>query len=93
MSAKTPSYFAAPWENADAAAVQALHRGDASPEQQKRALDWIIQVGCSTYQPTFHPGEPDASAFAEGRRFPGLQIVKLLKINLNAILTAKGNAR
>lgn len=87
--AKAPAYFAAPWELVDATALQALQRGEANADQQKRALDWIIEVGASTYQPTFHPGEPDASAFAEGRRFVGMQIVKLLKINTNVLLNAK----
>jgi hypothetical protein len=89
--AKAPAYFAAPWELVDATALQALQRGEANADQQKRALDWIIEVGASTYQPTFHPGEPDASAFAEGRRFVGMQIVKLLKINTNVLLNAKEN--
>lgn len=89
MTTKTPAYFAAPWELVDASSMQALERGDATPEQQKRALDWVIQVAAATYQPTFHPGEPDASAFAEGRRFVGNAVIKLLKINTNALLNAK----
>lgn len=85
MATKPPAYFAAPYELADASALQALAAGEADSEQQKRALDWIIHVACGTYQPTFHPGEPDASAFAEGRRFAGLQIVKNLKINTSVL--------
>lgn len=86
---KPPAYFDAPWELVDATAIQALQRGDANADQQRRALDWIIHVGCATYQPTFHPGEPDASAFAEGRRFVGNAVIKLLKINTNVLLNAK----
>lgn len=85
MAAKPPAYFAAPYELADATALQALAAGEADSEQQKRALDWIVHVACSTYQTTFHPGEPDASAFAEGRRFAGLQIVKMLKLNTSVL--------
>lgn len=86
---QTPPYFAAPWEPVDASSLQALARGDATPEQQKRALAWVINSAAGTYQTTFHPGEPDASSFAEGRRFVGLQCVKLLALNLNAIVKAK----
>lgn len=78
---KAPPYLDAPYELADANALQALARGEADSEQQKRALDWIIHVAGFTYQPTFFPGEPDASAFAAGRRFAGQQIVKMLSIN------------
>lgn len=84
-----PPFFAAPWEVADASAFQALQRGDASPEQQKRALDWLIRVGAATYNTTFFPGAPDASAFAEGRRFVGTEIVKLLAINTSAFIKDK----
>lgn len=88
-SKATPSYFLAPWEPADASAMRALERGEATPEQQKRALSWIINVGAATYNQSFTPGQPDASAFAEGRRYVGLQIVKLLHINPKAFVKDK----
>ena len=77
----------APWkpasfEDADAAALQAVAHGMASPDQQKRAITWLIEKGAATYDMTYRPGalegERDTS-FAEGRRFVGLQVVKLLK--------------
>lgn len=86
---KAPVCFRCDWEPGDGGALQALARGEATPDQQKRALDWIIQQGAATYQPTFVPGAPDASAFMEGRRFVGLQIVKLLTLNLEALRQAK----
>ncbi len=88
---KAPPHFDAPWDVADAGAIQALARGDASPEMQKRALEWIVNVAAMTYQPTFMQGDRE-SAFAEGRRFVGLQVVKLTRINLNVIRKAKPNA-
>jgi hypothetical protein len=78
MTPKVPPYFSCPWEPADASALQALQQGEASPEQQRRALDWVIKIACGTYNTSFYPGQPDASAFAEGRRFVGTEIVKLL---------------
>lgn len=67
-------------------ALQALQRGDATGDQMQRALKWI--VGCAgTYDLSFRPGQDGEreSSFAEGKRFVGLQIVKLLKINLSQL--------
>src|SRR5579872_6352550 len=70
------------WEQADAASIQALNRGDASPEQQRRALAWLINTACGTYDLSFRPDSERATSFAEGKRFVGLELVKLLKLNL-----------
>jgi hypothetical protein len=70
------------WQPADASALQALLRGAATPEQQKRALDWIVNAACATYDLSFRPDSERATAFAEGRRFVGLEIVKLTKLDL-----------
>lgn len=73
------------WELADAAAMQALERGEANAEQQKRALGWIINKASLTYESTYSPISDRDSSFAQGRRFVGLQIVKLLKISTAAL--------
>lgn len=70
------------WEIGDAGAVQALARGEATPEQQVRAIVFLVERLCATYDLEFHPAGDRASAFAGGRRFVGLQIVKLTKLNL-----------
>lgn len=75
------------WEIPDAKALQCLHDGTATPEQQKRALNVIVEKICLTYDLSFRPGGQEAerdTAFAEGKRYVGLQIVKLLKLNLSA---------
>lgn len=77
------------WELADVIAVQALEKGTATEEQQKRALNWIINKACWTYESTFSPVREHDSSFAEGRRFAGLQIVKMLKINAAALARKK----
>lgn len=88
-----PSAFLPPvWDDAVVSALQALHRGDATQDQQQAALRWIIEVNSNAYDLSFRPGglEGDReSCFAEGRRFVGMQIVKLLKLNLNAIRKAR----
>jgi len=75
----------AEWEIPDAAALQAMSRGDATPEQQRRALAWIINHAAMTYDETFVPGQADVSDFLAGRRNVGTQIVKLLKVQTNLL--------
>lgn len=80
-------WYPAPWEIADAGAFQALQRGDASSDQQQRALRYLIEVAANTYDMSFRAGIPDAQKeqdFAEGRRYVGNTIVKLLRLNLMA---------
>lgn len=71
------------WELADAAALQALARGDASPEQQQRGVAFVVNQLCGTYDLSYRPTSSRDTDFAEGKRFVGLQIVKLLKLNLS----------
>ena len=73
---KPPAY-----EVADITAIQQLERGEATPELQKRALQWIINDVCVTYDQSYRPGDPHETTFAEGRRFVGNTIVKMLKLN------------
>lgn len=79
-----------PWKPAeytlaDVSAIQALMRGDASKEQQIRALRWIVEPLCETYGMSYRPDSDRDTSFAEGKRFVGNQIVKLTKIDLAAL--------
>jgi hypothetical protein len=58
----------------EAAAVKALFKGDATPEQQQRAVEFILLRLCGVTQRTFDPLNPHATAFAEGQRDIGLQL-------------------
>lgn len=71
-----PKYVAA-----DITAIQQLEHGEASPEMQKRALAWIVNEVCKTYDLSYRPGDTHETTFAEGRRFVGLEIVKMLKLD------------
>lgn len=82
---RAPPYFRAEYEIADAAAIQAVAHGRASEEQQKRAIKWIVEAGAMTYDETFHPDSERASAFMQGRRFVGMQIVKFTRVSINAL--------
>lgn len=83
------------YEAADAAAIQALLRGEAEPHQQQRAMKWIIEVCAATYDQSFYPGGEDGrrnTDFAEGRRFVGSQIVKMTRINTST-MRREGNVQ
>lgn len=66
---------------ADVAAMQALARGEATPDQQKRALDWIIILAAQTYRSQYRQNDRD-HAFVAGRAFVGQTIVGVLKLNI-----------
>jgi hypothetical protein len=76
-----PACNPAPYELPDIAAMQALAAGAADSDQQKRALDWVINHAAGTYDLEYRSDARD-HAFVSGRRFVGLQIVKMLKLNL-----------
>lgn len=89
MTTPRQPWHPADWEPADATALQALARGEADSGQQRRALKWLIEKAAMTYDETFVPGSPDVSDFLAGRRSVGTQIVKLLHVNVTAIVQAK----
>lgn len=76
-----------PFKIADVAALQALMRGDASPDQQKRALTWVIEKGAQTYEPEYKTDSRD-HAYCSGRRSVGLNIVFLLHADLSKLQQA-----
>lgn len=81
--AATQPWHPAPYDpdGADTMAIKALAAGKANDGQQKRALDWILYSVCGLSDLSFRPGGSDgerATAFAEGKRFVGLQIAKHL---------------
>lgn len=60
--------------------IQALNRGDATPEQQKEALKWIIEdVSAYVDMPYYHDSDRD-TAFACGKMFVGKTLVKMLSL-------------
>ena len=85
MSKKIPGWFRCDYELADATALQALEAGTANDEQQKRALTWIIHNAAAAYEVAWEPDNERASSFEAGRRYVGIEIIKMLKINTNAL--------
>lgn len=83
---KPPAYLApANYGPLEAASIQALEAGTASEHQQKVALRWIIEQAAGTYDLSFAPESDRGTSFHEGRRFVGLQVVKMLKINIDEL--------
>lgn len=74
-------WIPAPYTPADVAAIQALARGNATPDQQQRAIDWIIRDAAKAYELDYRTESRD-HAFSSGRRFVGLQIISALKLDV-----------
>lgn len=80
-------YIPFPYDIADVSAVQAVAAGRGNEEQQKRVVAWII-AAAGTYDLSYRPTSDRDTAFAEGRRFLGLQIVKLNNLSLRSLQAA-----
>lgn len=73
------------YDKHDVRAFQALAAGVASKEQQQVVVRWLLYRGCRVYDVSFRPGGREgerATDFAEGRRFVGQQIVKLINMDI-----------
>lgn len=71
-----------------AAFVQAFARGDLDKEGQIQLFDFLINIHCGTYDLSFREdkdGGERATNFAEGKRFIGMELVKLSKLNLSLL--------
>lgn len=65
-------------------AFKALEKGTASPEQQQYALDFLIKIGCRTYDSDWFQDDRITS-FAAGRRFVGMQIVEIINLKIGKL--------
>ena len=65
-------------------AFKALEKGKASEAQQKLVLDFLIKIGCRTYDTDWFLDER-ISSFAAGRRYVGLQIVRFINLKVGKI--------
>lgn len=74
-------YELAPIEPAELTAIHALVEGTATPEQQGRFVQWFIKA-TGVDQMTYRPDDRD-TAFAEGKRFVGLQFFTLAKTKIS----------
>ncbi len=73
--------------------MQAVYRGEATPDQQRLAIEFIVGKLSEADEMTFR-SEPDGglgSAFAEGRRFVGSQIARIIKTPISKYSAVKPN--
>lgn len=90
---KSKPWYPPAWEKHHAMAIKCLAEGNANEHQQKIAFNWILYDLCGTYDLSYRPDSQRDSDFAEGKRFVGLQLVKLLKIKLDALTKESDNGR
>ena len=55
-------------------ALRAVYRGEASPGQQRLALEVIVKHFAQPQDLLFIPGKPDETAFLNGRAFVATKI-------------------
>lgn len=80
---RLPANEPAPLTPSVVSALQALERGEASADQQQKALEFIINEMSRPYDPAnWQPGQHEMNDFAAGRSFVGQQIIGALKLNL-----------
>lgn len=89
-----PKKLFEPWAPPEAtvsevAAIKALAVGNASPDQQRRALDFIIERVAGTYEEVYCPGDGGNrdTAYALGKRRVGTYIVSLLSADIRRFKT------
>src|SRR5258708_16799816 len=81
----------APWEDHHAHAMQALSVGNASPDQQRAALQWIIEGACGHNDWAYRPASERDTAMFLGRQFVAKQGIKLINLNISALKRSKVN--
>lgn len=70
---------------------KAMALGTASPEQMRDGVKFIVHNICATYDLSYRPG-PDGertTAFAEGKRQVGLQIVRICEKPFDVLVPPK----
>lgn len=77
-------YLPAPYDKRIVLALQALNAGEASKDQQKAAITYIVETLSNYLDLSYRPDTHD-TAFAEGRRYVGAQIMKMMKLNPSEI--------
>lgn len=73
------------WEIPDAAAIQALFGGRADPDQQKRAINFIVRQVSAIEYLGYDPTSERNTTFALGKQSVGHFIVELSRFNLGTI--------
>lgn len=76
-----------PLTNKDKRCIRLVFAGEANAEQQRHAILVIMQKMGRLYDIQFRPGEPDVTAFMNGRAFVANRIMSVLQLPLENLLT------
>jgi len=63
----------------EAVALKAMAAGEALPEQQQLVFQTIVRKFAQIHDLAYIPGDPDGTAFLNGRAFVGYSILKYIK--------------
>lgn len=85
MANKNAPYMPPKYDDPDIFAIQALVKGEANADQQKRALSWIINECCKTYDMSYRPDNQTDTVFAEGKRYVGNEIIRMTKMKVGTL--------
>jgi len=66
------------YTEADVQAIRAVWNGNATAEQQRRCIGWML-AAFGTHDMSFRPSSDRLTSFAEGRRHAGTTIIYMLK--------------
>jgi len=69
--------------------IRMLEAGEADSEAQRIALSAILKKLCRAYDCHFIPTSDRETVFLEGRGFVGQQILKILRLDPNALNALK----
>jgi hypothetical protein len=70
---------AAPFTPVVQAGMRALSVGQADQHQQVEVFNWLLQEAAGIGTQSFRAGDPQQTAFGEGRRFVAIQMMMLLQ--------------
>jgi hypothetical protein len=60
-----------------------LYAGEATPDQQTHLFEWIVKRVANIGGASIVPGMTDVTAFLEGRRYVGRQLVDALEAKID----------
>jgi hypothetical protein len=87
------AHLSAPFVIADVLAIQALARGDADASQQQRALKWFVEGAANIYGETYDAANQHNSSFMQGRRYAGMRVVAMYKVNTGELADVEATRR
>ena len=76
---------------AEANAFKRLYEGTAQPHQQQMALKYLVDALCRPHDMLYLPGDPESTAFLNGRAFVGQKILKLIKVPIGKLALQEDN--